>query len=106
MAANHAIEFMHKSLSDKLSVTDLARVARLSPSHFARVFKSETGVTPIEYLQELRLIRAKRLLRDTGEPLTGIALDCGFNSSSYLSRCFMDRFGMYPSKFRKSLGMR
>jgi AraC-like DNA-binding protein len=106
MATNHAVEFMHTHLSEKLTLADLARTARLSPSQFSRVFKAETGTAPIEYLQELRLFRARRLLRDTIRPVTDIALECGFNSSSYLSRCFQSRWGLSPSKFRKTAHMR
>lgn len=105
MAANHAVEFMHRNLHEKLTLTDLARISRLSPSQFARVFKEELGTSPIEYLQELRLLRAKRLLKDDDKSITDIALDCGYNSSSYFSRCFLRRFGISASDYRKSLGM-
>jgi AraC family transcriptional regulator len=105
MAANDAVEVMHTHLHEKITLTDLARVGRLSLSQFTRVFKEELGVAPIEYLQELRLLRARRLLRDTDQTITQVALDCGFNSSSYFSRCFLGRFSASPSAFRKSLGM-
>jgi AraC family transcriptional regulator len=105
MAANDAVEFMHTNIHEKLTLTDLARISRLSPSQFARVFKQELGMAPIEYLQEMRLLRARRLLRDTDRTITEIALGSGFNSSSYFSRCFQNRFGASPSAFRKSLGM-
>lgn len=105
MAANHAVEFMHKNLGEQLTLTDLARVSRLSPSRFARVFKAELGVAPIEYLQELRLLRAKRLLKDADNTVTEIALACGFNSSSYFSRCFQRRFGTSATAYRKFLGL-
>jgi AraC family transcriptional regulator len=104
MAANDAVEFMHTHLHEKITLGDLARVGRLSLSQFARVFKEELGTTPIEYLQELRLLRAKRLLRDTDQPITQVALDCGYGSSSYFSRCFQERFKVSPSGFRKALG--
>jgi AraC family transcriptional regulator len=105
MAANDAVEFMHTHLDEKLTLTDLARISRLSPSQFTRVFKQELGVPPIEYLQELRLLRARRLLRDSDRTITEVAMSCGFNSSSYFSRCFQNRFGVSASSFRKSLGM-
>jgi AraC-like DNA-binding protein len=104
MAANHAVEFMHTHLQEKITVNELARVGRLSVSQFARVFKEELGAAPIEYLQELRLQRARRLLRDTDQSITQIALGCGFNSSSYFSRCFLARFSASPSAFRRSVG--
>jgi AraC family transcriptional regulator len=104
MAANEVVEFMHTHLQERITLTELARVGRLSVSRFARVFKEEVGVAPIEYLQELRLSRAKRLLRDTEQTITEVALGCGFNSSSYFCRCFQSRFSSSPSAFRKAMG--
>lgn len=104
MAANDAVEHMHRHLHEKITLADLAHVGRLSPSQFARVFKDELGAAPIEYLHELRLLRAKRWLRDTDQSITQIALDCGFGSSSYFSRCFQARFATSPSAFRKAIG--
>jgi AraC family transcriptional regulator len=104
MAANHTVEFMHTHLGEKIGLVDLARVARLSLSQFSRVFKQELGMAPMEYLQELRLVRAKRLLRDSDQSITEVALGCGFNSSSYFSRCFLGRFSASPSVFRRSVG--
>jgi len=95
---------MHQHLEERLTITELARVARLSPSHFARVFREELGVTPIEYLSELRLTQARRQLRDSAATITEIALRTGFNSSSYFCRCFAARFRMTPSDYRRSVG--
>lgn len=106
MAANDAVELMHRRLGERISVASLARAARLSVSQFARVFKQELGMAPIEYLLELRLLRAKCLLRDGDASVTDIALACGFGSSAYLSRSFRRRFGASPSLFRASLGRR
>ncbi|MBN2802174.1 MAG: helix-turn-helix domain-containing protein [Deltaproteobacteria bacterium] len=106
MAANLAVEFMHKHLEDKITVVELARISRMSSSQFAKVFKEELGTAPIEYLQELRLIRSRRYLRDTNKNATEIALQCGFNSSSYFSRCYQNRFGVSPTEYRKKISMR
>lgn len=106
MAANGAVELMHRRLGERITVGQLARAARLSVSQFARVFKHELGMAPIEYLHELRLMRAKRLLRDQDASMTSIALDSGLGSSAYLSRSFRRRFGLSPSAFRASVGRR
>jgi AraC family transcriptional regulator len=104
MAADETVAFMHANLHEKITLTDLAHFSRLSVSQFTRVFKEELETTPIEYLQELRLIRAKRLLKDSDKTITEIALQCGFNSSSYFSRCFANRFNTSASDYRKSFG--
>jgi AraC-like DNA-binding protein len=96
------IEHLHAHLGEKVTVEVLAEVARLSPSHFARVFRRETGKAPMEYVQALRLERSKKLLLAGGRTITGIALECGFGSSSYLSACFQKRYKMTPREYQKS----
>jgi AraC family transcriptional regulator len=95
------IEHLHAHFGEKVTVEDLAEVARLSPSHFARVFRKETGKAPMEYVQALRLERSKKLLLAGNRTITDIALECGFGSSSYLSACFQKRYKMTPREYRK-----
>ncbi len=57
---NRAIEYLHAHLDDKITIESMARAAHLSASHFARVFKKETGKAPMEYVHGLRLERAKK----------------------------------------------
>jgi AraC-like DNA-binding protein len=78
-------------------------VANLSPSRFSRVFKEETSMSPVEYIMQTRLDCAKRMLRSNEKTLSEIALECGFNSSSYFYQCFMRTFNISPSDFRKSI---
>jgi AraC-like DNA-binding protein len=99
-----AIEHIHSTLDEKLIVEDMASVARLSPSHFARVFKKETGKAPMEYVNELRLERAKKMLRAGDKSVTEIALLCGFGSPSYLSSCFQKEYKMTPTEYRRLPG--
>jgi AraC family transcriptional regulator len=96
-----AIEHIHSNLGEKIVVEDMASVARLSPSHFARVFKKETGKAPMEYVSELRLERAKKMLLAKDKSVTEIAVLCGFGSPSYLSSCFQKAYQMTPSEYRR-----
>lgn len=98
---NRVIEHLHGHLGDKVTVETLAEVARLSPSHFARVFRKELGRSPMEYVQGIRLERAKKLLLAVDRSISDIALECGFGSSSYLSACFQKQYRMTPREFRK-----
>ena len=102
MSVTRAIDFLNSHYGERVSVTDLANVANLSPSHFTRVFREETGMSPVEYIMQLRLDRAKRMLRGNDKNLSEIALDCGFNSSSWFSQCFNRAFGIAPSDYRKN----
>ena len=99
---NRAVEYLHSHMDDKITVGVLASVAHLSASHFARVFKEETGKAPMEYAHDLRLERAKKLLLAGDKSITEIALECGFNSPSYLSACFQKQYKMTPSEYRKN----
>jgi AraC-like DNA-binding protein len=100
---NRVIEHLHTHLDDKITVESMASVAHLSASHFARVFKKETGKAPMEYVHDLRLERAKKLLIAGDRSMTEIALDCGFNSPSYLSACFQKEYKLTPKEYRKRI---
>ncbi len=100
-----AMEYIHSNLDAAITIEVLAAIARLSPSHFARVFRQEAGKPPMEYVQDLRLERAKKLLLAGDKSVSEIALDCGFNSPSYLSTCFHKAFNLTPSEYqRKAAG--
>lgn len=103
MSVNKAIEYINTHYNKKITTTDLAHVACLSPSHFTRIFKSETGFSPTDYIMKTRLDMAKRRLRIGDTPVTTIALECGFNSSSYFSHCFIRAFNISPSQFKKTM---
>jgi AraC-like DNA-binding protein len=66
-----------------------------------RIFKQETGTTPVDFLIQIRLERAKKLLISSMESITDIAYTCGFNSSSHFATSFLKKFNATPSDFRK-----
>lgn len=103
MSVSRSIEFLNDHYGEKISVEDLAHVANCSASHFSRIFKEETTLSPSDYLMQLRLDYAKRMLRGNEKSITQIALDCGFNSSSYFYQCFFRAYNISPTDFRKSL---
>lgn len=98
-----AVELAEASVGEPLAVPDLARAAGLSPFHFSREFKRETGQAPRTYLRRARLERAKRLLAADDRPLTEVALECGFCSASHLATSFARAFRMPPSRYRAML---
>lgn len=98
------IEHIYSNLDEKITVERMASVACLSPSHFARVFKNETGKAPMEYVSELRLERAKKMLLAGDRSVTDIAILCGFGSPSYLSACFQKECKMTPLEYRRITG--
>jgi AraC family transcriptional regulator len=96
-----AIDYMESNLSEPLSLADVANASGLSPSHFARRFKSATGAPPHQYLMSMRVERAKRLLLQR-EPIAEIALECGFSHQEHLTRIFRRLTGVTPASFRRA----
>jgi transcriptional regulator GlxA family with amidase domain len=83
-----------------LSLSEMARVVRLSPSRLRHKFKSEIGVTPTTYLQALRLQRAKELLTIDHLSVKETRAAVGLSSDSYFSHQFKRAFGVPPSHSR------
>lgn len=100
---DRVIHHMHTHYAEKLTAADLAAIAAMSPSHFTRVFKHETGRPPLEYLLGLRLEKARQLLRGGDLPVTEIALRCGFGTSSHFAATFRQRLGTTPRRYRATL---
>lgn len=97
---NRAIDHVVTHLSEPMRLSELSRVARLSPFHFHRVFQVMVGETPADFVKRLRLEKALGIMAHSRPAsLTEIALSCGFASSSDFSRSFKQRFGVPPSVF-------
>jgi AraC-like DNA-binding protein len=82
------------------TVAALARMAQLSPYHFIRAFRAETGLTPHRYLRERRLARARELLVTTPLPITEICDAVGFQSLGSFSALFRRVTGETPAAYR------
>lgn len=100
-AVARAQHFIEQHYEEEITVKRLAKLGNISVSSFTRIFKKELHVTPIEYLIEIRLQQAKKLLRRKEIPITQVALRCGFNSSSHLAASFQRELHMTPSAYRK-----
>ena len=101
---HRAIEYLHGHYAEKVTVAGLARIAAMSPSHFSRTFRRETGHPPLDYLIRLRLQKGRLLLRAGDDTITTIALRCGFASHSHFSACHQRQFGISPSEYQKKIG--
>lgn len=96
-----ARDFAASCYGDPLRLSDLARVACLSPSHLLRSFREAFGMTPHQFIQRRRLLAAHHLLRTSGRSVTEICLQVGFESLGTFSTLFRQRFGIAPSALRK-----
>jgi len=86
---------------DDLAVESLAARARLSPRHFARAFRAETGMTPGRYVDRVRLEHARRLLEDTGDGIEEISRASGYGTPEAMRRAFLKTLGTAPAEYRR-----
>jgi AraC family transcriptional regulator len=97
-------DLMVTHLEDEFSLTRLAREAGVSEFHFSRAFKRTTGFKPSQYFINLRMERARRLLRETNRSIIEIGLNVGYTSPSHFARIFHREVGISPSRYRRSYG--
>jgi len=98
---HQTLDYVHEYYAQDLSVAELAAVAHVSPSHFARLFKRTIGMAPHEYLIACRIERAKRLLLTEDIPIHEVASQCGFADQSHLTRHLQRIVGVTPGDLRK-----
>jgi len=84
-----------------LTVESLAARARLSPRHFARAFREETGTTPGRYVDRVRLEHARRLLEDTCDGVEEISRASGYGTPEAMRRAFVRALGTAPAEYRR-----
>jgi AraC family transcriptional regulator len=101
-----AVDWMEERFAQSVCLQELAAVAGLSQSHFARSFQRAIGCTPYQYLLRVRLSRARQLMVQQNSVMTlaEIAFVCGFFDQAHLGRHFQQAFGMTPTAFRRSRG--
>ncbi|SDN97835.1 AraC-type DNA-binding protein [Klenkia soli] len=95
-----AKDLMDRRYAEPLDVAAVARVAHVSPAHFARTFRQVFGESPHRYLQRRRVERAMVLLRSTELSVTDVCLAVGFTSLGTFSRTFSAVVGESPSRHR------
>jgi AraC-like DNA-binding protein len=96
------VEYIASRLDKKISLTDLAKVAKLSPYHFARAFRRSFGESPHRYLVSRRIERAKTLLENPAVSVTEIAIAIGFADLTSFASAFRRSVGTTPSQYRRS----
>ena len=89
-------------ISERFAMSEIAENAGLTPVALLRRFRRAFGQTPSEYLSELRIGLAERLLCETDLPLAAIAVECGYENEYYFSTCFRKKVGVPPGAYRRS----
>lgn len=95
-ALDQTLELMELGYAEHLSREVLAGVAGMSVWHYSRVFKNRTGISPMEYVNSIRMDRAKEMLLVPGQTIKHIASQVGFQDEFYFSRKFKNMLACLP----------
>lgn len=94
------IAHIESHLGEPLSLESLAERAHISKYHLVRLFREQTGLTPIQYVRYRRLLRARSLLQEN-KSVTAVCQECGFSDYSNFIRAFKAQFGLSPGRYAR-----
>lgn len=100
-AKHRCLDLLQARFAEDISLDELATEAKLSPFHFARMFKESVGVPPRVHLTRLRMEKACDLLTNTDLSITEIAFEVGYSSNQVLARVFGKHYQISPSRYRR-----
>ena len=95
------MHYLHSNFSRKITLDDIGKLTFFSPNYCENIFKCETGRSVIDYLLEIRMAQAKRLLAERVCSLSDVSEAVGFDDYNYFSRVFKKRTGYTPREYRK-----
>lgn len=95
------ITYMSENLHLPIDLSTLSCIMHLNKSYFCKLFTSKYGVSPIHFLNDMRISKAKKLLQDSAMNITEIACETGFKSVHYFSRFFTQKEGITPYEYRQ-----
>lgn len=96
-----ALAYIEQNYTESIMVEDIANSVGLSTDYFSRMFKQFTGLTPMEYIKNVRLAKAAELLRQPEISIAHVATEVGFEDPGYFSRQFKQVLGVSPSLFQR-----
>ncbi len=99
--AAYALDYISAHYMEELNMDELAGSCHLSQVHFRRIFYACMNMTPVEYLNRVRIYNACEYLEKTDRPVADIARRCGFSTPSTFHRNFVRLMGMTPREWRK-----
>lgn len=97
----NAVQYMYQRMHHKITLDDLANASQMSVSRFSFIFKEQLGSSPMEYLNDLRIERSRRMLLFGNKSILEISQECGFGSTSYFTTRFSKKLGCTPSAYRQ-----
>lgn len=97
------IDYINENFNTSISCSELSELISIDKFRFIRSFKFQTGKTPYEYLLDLKIEKAKKMLKSNKYSITEISMMCGFYSHSHFTTIFKKKTGLSPTQFKSSL---
>lgn len=98
------IKFIKNNLHEQISLKQVADIACMTEQSLCRYFKKRTKMSFSQYLLELRMANARKILIESDKPISDIAYLCGYNSSSHFCKVFRDHTGQSPYQYKSGIG--
>lgn len=96
-----AIRYMKENFSSPISIKQLAADLNMSEANFCQYFKKITGITPLEYLTNLKLLKAKEIIQN--QSISETAFELGYENISHFITLFKNKYGMTPKQYQKAI---
>ena len=100
---DESIKFLKMHFKEQVNIAQICGQFGYSREHFSRLFRQQTGLSPMQFILNIRLNHAKKLLCSTRLSLKAIAAECGLNDANYLCSLFRKRFGISPRDYPLSI---
>jgi transcriptional regulator GlxA family with amidase domain len=96
-----ALRYVDRHYAEPVRIGDLAEACSISETHFRRLFYEYIHMTPVEYLNMVRVLHACEILRSSNDTIAGVAVRCGFSTVSTLDRNFRQVLGVTPGQWKR-----
>ncbi len=96
------ISYLHSFYTQNITIATITRNFNTNRTTLAKKFKEKLGVTPIDYLNRVRITKAALLLQETNMPINQIMIKVGFNNRNYFNKVFKKHTGLKPGEFRRN----
>lgn len=100
---NDALKYIHRNIDRNINISDLANMTCLSEDHFIRLFKKETKITPLKYINNKKIEKAQIILSTSNTSIQSVAVDLSIDNISYFNRLFKRHTEKTPSQYRKEI---
>lgn len=97
-----AVDYIHIHYTEELTIEEIAEAVYVSKFYLCKLFKKNLGLTVVDYINNIRMMEAKKLLLETDGPVSAVAFEVGVGDFNYFSRLYKKRWGETPTQTRKN----